>query len=440
MSTDVIEPQRRTPVLRDTDVVVLSGGPAGIAAATCAARHGARVTLVERYGFLGGMGTAAMVTNFCGLHVMRGDRFERVVRGVADDILATLERLDGLGPVRPVLGRTAAQCYDNAVYKCAADELVRRAGVDVLFHTLAVGVLGDAGKIDTLFIETKSGRAALRARVFVDCSGDADLVTWAGLPVEKGGEHGELAYPTMMFRIGNVDDALAVTGKARLRELMDAAEANGEMTFPRRAAWINPQPHAREWRANVTQIAREGRAVDGTDHADLSFGEQEGRLQAIQFFSFLKRRVPGFADSYLLELAPQVGIRETRRIGALHQLTKDEVLGATDFEDAIGVNPWPLEQHVLGDVKWQFLEGRGYCQIPFRSLLPRGTRNVLAAGRCAGATHEAQSSLRVSGPCFVMGQAAGTAAAMAAREGIDVPAVDVGELRARLARDGVFFG
>src|SRR5688572_17484654 len=172
----ITEPSRRTPLYGEFDVVVLGGGPAGIAAAASAARNGARVLLAERYGFLGGMGTAAGVTNFCGLHANVFGSIRQVVHGVADDLLERMRQLDGLNEPHLVLGKTHAQAYDMSAFKCAADALLVADGVHLLFHALAAGVLKAAGGlIETLLLETKSGRLAVRAKQFIDCSGDADL-------------------------------------------------------------------------------------------------------------------------------------------------------------------------------------------------------------------------------------------------------------------------
>jgi flavin-dependent dehydrogenase len=205
----VREPARRTPVIREAEVVVLGGGPAGIATAVASARGGARTLLVERYGFLGGMGTAALVTSFCGLYANVHGEQRRVVRGIADELLARLAALDGLNVPQDFAGRIMVQSYDVAAYKCAADDLVLGAGVELLFHALAVGAVIEDGRIGALLVESKSGRGAVRGRVFVDCSGDADLAAWAGAPYAKGNAAGFLQLPTLMFRLGNVDGARA---------------------------------------------------------------------------------------------------------------------------------------------------------------------------------------------------------------------------------------
>ena len=441
----ITEPSRQVPVVAETEVLVLGGGPAGIAAATAAARSGAKTMLLERYGFLGGMGTAAMVTNFCGLHACINGTVQQIVHGVADDILHRLAKLDGLREPHVVTNaeglKTGAQAYDNAAYKVATDDLLVSAGGDVRFHTFAVDAITDNGKIEAVLIETKSGRAAISSDMFIDCSGDADLAPWAGVPYEKGGSDGFMAYPTMMFRIADVESDVAMAeGAPQLKALIAEANASGKFKLPRKAGIIRPQTHDSEWRANLTQISRDGAPVDGSDWDDIGYAEIEGRKQAIEYFRFLKEMVPGFANAYMLELAPQIGIRETRRIIGSYQLTGEDVLECRDFDDSIGCSGWPLETHVLGDVEWKFLAGRGYHQIPFSTTLPTGIENLLVAGRCASTTQEGQASLRVSGPCFAMGQAVGTAAAMARKAGVAPAKLDVPTLQQQLSVDGVFIG
>lgn len=450
-STEVItEAARTTPLYGAFDVVVLGGGPAGIAAALSAARNGASVLLVERYGFLGGMGTAAGVTNFCGLHANVFGDIQRVVHGVASDLLEHMDALGGLNKPHLVLKKTHAQAYDMSVFKCAADELLGAGGVKLLFHALAAGVVkSPQGRIDALLLETKSGRLAVKGGVFIDCSGDADLAHWAGVPTEKGDETGAMLYPTLMFRVGEIDAQRAGEAWQTIPKLMDEAEASGEFTFPRRGAIVRPQQHPYEWRVNVTQLKNpDGSATDGTDAQSLSDGEREGRRQIVDYLRFLRSKVPGFEKAYALDIAPQLGIRETRRLVGEYMLTGDDVLQCADFADSIGVNGWPLEQHVAGDVRWAWPpipESRGYNQLPYRMLLPRlssagGADNLLVAGRCASMTHDGQSAARVSGACFVMGQAAGTAAAQALKSDTALHELDVSRLQARLVEQGVFLG
>ncbi len=438
------EPARQIPVYGEYEVAVLGGGPAGIAAAVAAARAGRRTLLVERYGFLGGMGTAAGVTNFCGLHANVHGEMRRVVQGIASDLLMRIDRLDGLNKPHLVLGKILAQAYDTAAYKIAADDLLAAHKVDILFHALGAGVAmdGDA-RINALFVETKAGRQAVRADIFIDCSGDGDLAAWAGAPYEVGDAHGHTLFPSMMFRLNGIDPARAGDAWRTIPQLMEQAEAKGTHKFPRKAAIVRPQRSGIEWRVNFTQLKRgDGSAINGLEPDDLTRGEIDGRKQAVEAFKFL-RTVPGFEKAYIVDLPPQLGIRETRRVVGFYRLSGADVLGCASFDDSIGVNGWPMEQHVAGDVTFTFPpipESRGFNELPYRMLVPERIDNLLVAGRCASMTQEGQSAARVSGACFAMGEAAGTAAALALR-GNRVPRdIAIESLQQALKGQGAFIG
>ena len=322
----VTEPERKVPVAGEYDVVVLGGGPAGIAAATCAARGGATTLLVERYGFLGGMGTAAGVTNFCGLLRQRPRR--RPAGG------ARRRR-------RAARAHPRARRPERAPPRPRPDEGpgVRHVGVQDAPRTTSCSARARSSRCTRsrpascrrtnarstrCVLETKSGRRAIRGRIFVDASGDGDLAAWAGAPWEKAQN---LLFPTLMFRVADVDPVRAGEAWRDIPGLMDEAEAKGEFRFPRKGAIVRPQKHPTEWRANVTQIRNaDGTAMDGTDAEQASAGEIEGRRQIRDYITFLRSRVPGFERAYVLDIAPQVGVRETRRVLGEYLLTGEDVL------------------------------------------------------------------------------------------------------------------
>jgi hypothetical protein len=246
-----------------------------------------------------------------------------------------------------------------------------------------------------------------------------------------------------MFRVNGVDPVRAGDAYNHFGRLMAEAEARGRK-FPRKTPIIRPQKNPTEWRANVTQLSNaDGGPVDGTDALQLSAAELQGRQQIVDFIGFLRESAPGFEAAYILEIAPQVGIRETRRIIGEYQLTEDDVLQCASFDDTVGVNGWMVEEHLAGNINFKFQDipnCRGFNHLPYRMLLPLGVDNLLVAGRCGSMTHMGQSAARVSGGCFVMGQAAGTAAAQAIASGLRPRDIHVPRLQAALEADGVFLG
>src|SRR5919197_793063 len=243
----VHEPERKTAVLPEHEVVVLGGGPAGIAAAAAAARAGRSTLLVERYGFLGGAGTAAGLANFCGLHAKVEGEHRQVVHGIADEVLERLKSMGALSEPHSLFGgRIQAQAYDVSAYKLVADQLLAAANVKLLFHALAAGYR-DAH----LLVETKSGRRAIRGRVFIDCSGDGDLAAWMGAPYELGDGKGNMLYPSTMYRIGGVDPPRAGKAWGTIVQAMEEAERAGRR-FPSKKPIVRPQPNPVEWRGKPT--------------------------------------------------------------------------------------------------------------------------------------------------------------------------------------------
>jgi hypothetical protein len=439
----VREEARQVPLIGEYDVVVVGGGPAGLMSAAAAAKQGLSTIIIERYGFLGGAGTMGGLSTFCGLHARVDGDDRRVIRGFTDELLDRVDAMGGLNaPHLTIEDRIQAQAFDISVYKMAADDFLLDAGAEILFHAVVAGLtMRTPEEIDAVIVESKSGRQAVRGRIFIDGSGDGDLAVWSGAPFEVSER---LLYPSLMFRINGVDPDRAGQAWKTIGRLMDEAEAAGTHRFPRKKPLVRPQRNPIEWRSNLTQLSNpDGSPVDGTDVHQLTHGELQGRRQSRETFEFIKAVTPGFEDSYIVDLAPQIGIRETRRIIGEYQLSEDDIRDCVDFDDTIGVNGWPVEAHVEGTVEFRFPRSehtRGFNQLPYRMILPQRVENLLVVGRCASMTQWGQSSARVTGPCFVMGQAAGTAAGLALATGSRPRDIDVAALQRQLESDGAYLG
>jgi hypothetical protein len=455
-------PPRSGTLAAETDVLVVGGGPAGIGAAVGAARAGARVVLAERYGFLGGNATAALVMPLMSFHTSQlpsgtpkpmnllpddqGAGGETVIDGVLRELMERLVR--GGGAIPPSMQTGYVVPFDPEIFKTVALDLLDDAGVEFLFHAFASGVIEGQEKTDVVF-ETKSGPLVIRARAVADCTGDGDIAALAGARYEIGRDIDGLVQPmTLMFRMvefqrerfgeyvaEHPDQWRGVHG---LWDLIRTATEAGELELQREDLLFFATPHPREVSINSTRITR----VLGTDVWDLTYAEWAGRRQLRQIADFLKKRVPGFEEAYVAQSGVHAGVRETRRITGEYQLTVEDLLNVRKFEDVIARGSYPVDIHNpagKGTLLRRIPAGEAY-DIPLRALLPQGVPRVIVAGRCLSGTHEAHSSYRVMPIAMATGHAAGVAAALAARRGVatrDVRAVDVQE---ELLRQGANLG
>jgi len=424
------------PTIAQAEVVVLGSGSAGSTAAIAAARAGADTLLVERYGFLGGTSTMVLDT-FYGFYTPGSDA-ARVVAGIPWEIVERLYAYDMVLERPSSYGAGQAVTYDPTTLKVVWEQTVLGAGARLLLHTFCVDVLMAEGRITGLVVASKKGLGLITGRVFVDASGDADLVWRGGAPFEAAGTDGQTAQSlTTTFRLGNVDHERAKTMKRdELVSRMKAANLSGEYRLPREEGSVHRTPLAGVVATNMTRVAY----VDGTDPAELTKAEVEGRKQTLEYTRFLREQIPGYENAYLMNFSTQIGIRETRRIWGEYRLTRDDVLNARKFDDAVAQCGAPIEDHGAGNsTRWEYVPDGGTYDIPYRALLPQNVGNLLVAGRCLSADHDAHASVRSMGQCMAMGQAAGTAAALVARGNTTPRQLDIITLQDRLRADGALF-
>lgn len=408
----------RVPQLERVDVVVAGAGSAGSTAAIAAARQGASVLLLDKLPFLGGSSTAVLDT-FYGFY-SPGSSSRRLVGSIPGEVV---EHLRTLGPVveRPnTYGAGTGVTYHAEHLKVTWETMATAAGARVLLHTMVQDAKVIDGRVTELLLATKAGLRRISAHTFVDASGDADLCHFAGFGYETAGEDSPAQTLTTTFRMINVDHAQRRSiDKDAMRALMlEAAEDGYEL--PRRDGSDHITPVAGMTATVMTRLDSVQRDADGQlrtvlEPERLSAAELSGRRQALEYVRFLVDRVPGYADAALGALSTQVGIRESRRVYGDYRVTREDVLGARQFDDQVALCGAPIEDHHSGDgTAWAYLPDGTAVGVPLRSLVVRDATNVLVAGRCFSATHDAHASIRSMAQCMAMGQAAGTAAALAA--------------------------
>lgn len=400
--TWITEPARQIPVIASADVVVVGGGPAGVAAALSAAREGCSVYLVERTGFLGGLWTGGFVLIvWCIFGANKQGKQTQVIHGVTSEILDNLKQRNML-----IFERKPTPDPEAAKYVLA--EMLHDAGVNVLYNSFGANVIRHGEHIDALILETKSGRVAIQGKMFVDASGDGDMMEWAG------DEYREMRYQLgLNYRLGNVDH---VNPNAPGFE----KQWIGDQTPLPSVNWVNIYGQPKQ---------------DALDVFNLSRLQYELRKSAWENTEKIRQK-PGYEDIFLLDTAPILGTRVARILNSLHNVTLEESMTYTVYEDVIGISGgWTDLPYKNGTVKAQ---DRPYWQIPLRSLLSPKTKNLLVAGRCFGFEKELVEDAREIGTCFVTGQGAGIAAAQAVLQQTVPADLDLKKLRAALIKQNVF--
>ncbi len=413
------------------DVVVCGAGPAGVIAAIAAAREGASVALVERFGFLGGMATAGLVMPLS-VFIYQN---KRVIGGIPWEFIERLEAMGG-GYIEKPLGNVA---FDPELYKLCMQRMVLEAGMTLYMNSYLTGtVVGAEGRVECVVIENKSGAEALEAKVFIDCTGDADLAAMAG--VEMQPMNGEPLQPlSTYFILAGVDTSSPLIAEAMhhnkqgvnchclpIREyLLEHAE---ELNMPEFGGpWFCTTLHEGCVAVNMTRTA-----ADACDNRDYTAAECRLREDVYRMADILRDNFAEFKNCYVASVATQAGIRETRRIKGVHTMTAEEYMSGYRYEDSISRGAHPIDIHATkgSSQVTHFLEQAAY--VPYRALIANNYPNLLVAGRCLSADRKAFASMRVQASCMGTGQAAGVAAAMCAKVGCSVQSVDIGALVERL--------
>lgn len=434
-------------IKKETEVLVVGGGPAGIGAAVSAARQGKRVLLLEKRGYLGGNITACYVEN-CN-YFLRGTGFSS--EGIYSEIeKKALERY-GNDNVR----ERNRNCFSSEYLKVFLDEFVQEAGVEILFHSFVNEVVLKGDRIEAVLIQTKKGPLAVAADMIIDTTGDGDVAFAAGVPFEQGRQKDGLCQPgTVSLRLAGADVEKLTQEGDRLLEIGKTFKEDYRAGKTGLACKRQDLPFGRLTKGGQVSYVNYSCAygLDPTDVVDLSRGEMECRQYVMDIYQYLKEHFVEFRDAEVASIAPEIGFRDSRRIEGIYKLTIDDMESNRHFEDVIAVFPrfydmLSPDANMDGDGK---VEGKGYVghiyepveggrsfEIPYRSLIPINVKNLLVAGRCISADHVAESGTRAISLCMMTGEAAGAAAALAVTNQVEPAQVPVKELQDILKKQNI---
>lgn len=447
-------PKVSLPVVRsyDCDVLVIGGGPSGIASAVCAARGGAKTILAERNGCLGGMATSGLVAPFMSSTTPDGKTL--LIRGVFEEFVNDMISEGGaIHPLDAKIGSWTAYrdrghhgltTFDYEVFKRTAEKMCKDSGVDLMYHLLFVKTDVRRGEIRAAYFATKEGIWKITAKNYIDCTGDGDVACSAGAPYVYGSGDGDVQASSLFFTVRGVDKAAMdahnaaclakgdFEGQFYMREILAAREA-GE--FP---MWRQKIALFENLDGSYTVNMAQSDDVNGLDPKQVTEAEIDGRIQCDIAVKFLRKYVKGCENCVLDATADQLGVRETRRIDGEYVVTAEDISNSVRFDDPIFCCANHMDIHTKGRVNYVARNTNDPYFLPYRMLLPKKVSNLLCAGRCASAERPVMAAIRVIPPCFAMGQAAGTAAAMAVKEGVSPKDLDCTKLTEQLVADGVY--
>ena len=419
------------------DLIVVGGGQAGCAAALAGARDGLSVLLVEAAGALGGSATNCLVNPFMPYTTTIKENGCEKQLALSDGLFTEIHNAlneDGLySEAREWIG------FNEESLKVILDRKMAEAGVRVLFHATLCGVRTEGRRIVSASFATVGGVLTFEAGSFVDATGDATLSVYAGVPTRLGRPADSLCQPmTLCFRVCNVDVEDFWKHHKEINDLYKKLQAEGKIKNPRENVLVFGTRIPGVLHFNTTRVVKH----DPSDAFSVSEAEAIAREQVLEMMRFLKANFDCCRNAYLVSTAASIGVRESRMIEARHILDQDEIVAGTHFDDGIAAGNYDIDIHSpdgSGTSHYYFPAGV-YYTIPYRSLLPKDFDNLVVAGRCIGATHEAQASIRIMPICICIGEAAGTAAALAKKAGVAVADVDTDALRQRLREKGAFVG
>jgi hypothetical protein len=427
--------------MKKFDLVVVGGGFAGTCAAISAARAGLSVLLIEKGNALGGAAVNCLVNPFMPnvTKMKRNGKSENFMlsQGLFAEIIDELIKLNAVEVSLDAVGEHPSLFHEEYL-KIVLDRIALAANVNILFHSYLIGVKKNGETIEAVTVANKSGNLEFFAEYFIDATGDADLAFLSGCPYRLGREEDGLCQPmTLCFRIANVDLEKFKESRPRINVLYKEMQAQGKIKNIRENVLLMYNLVDGVLHFNSTRIVKH----NPVDAFDLTKAEIAAREQVFELFYFMKENIDGFQNADLLMTAPEIGVRESRMIDGEYLLTGDDLVNCTKFKDSIALGNYDIDIHSpegSGTSHYYFPEGQ-YYTIPFRSLIPKGVNNLLVAGRCISATHEAQASIRIMPIVACIGEAAGTATGIAFKDGLNVNEIDVEKVQVQLQKQGSVF-